>query len=95
MIYIFCFFLHFSTDQVTTDVFTSRMDIFSIEAVDNLCSEQIQKVDRTMTKFREEIETRNKEVRDLHVQISQRRTELIKLINKANNKLEMLKGFTG
>ncbi len=58
---------------------------FSIETIDEL-----QKIDRN----REKIEIRNREVRDLYEQISRHRTELINLIGKANNKLEMFRGFT-
>ncbi|POG59317.1 hypothetical protein GLOIN_2v1722840, partial [Rhizophagus irregularis DAOM 181602=DAOM 197198] len=44
---------------------------------------------------RDMIEKRNKEVRELYEQISRRQAELIKLIQKANNKLDELGKITG
>ncbi|RIA81391.1 hypothetical protein C1645_824779 [Glomus cerebriforme] len=67
---------------------------FSIETIDEIYNEQVQKVDRLIVMSRETLEGRNREIRDLYKQISQRRSELIKLIEKANYKLEMLKEFS-
>ncbi|RIA81388.1 hypothetical protein C1645_790546 [Glomus cerebriforme] len=80
-----------------TEVSTSQMVPpipFSIETVDKVYNEQVQKVDRLIVMSREMLEGRNKEIRDLYKQISQRRSELIKLIEKANHKLEMMKNFS-
>lgn len=67
---------------------------FSMETIDEIYNEQIKRIDRSMLISKKLIETRNREIRDLYEQISKRRTELIELIEKANNKLEMLKVFT-
>jgi hypothetical protein len=66
---------------------------FSIETIDKVYDEQIKKIDYSMLKYKEMIETRNRELRELYKQIFQQRAELIKLIEKANNKLEMLRIF--
>lgn len=67
---------------------------FSIETIDEVYNEQIKRIDRSAVISKNLIEVRNREVRDLYEQISKRRTELIELIEKANNKLQMLRVFT-
>ncbi|PKY54831.1 hypothetical protein RhiirA4_502575 [Rhizophagus irregularis] len=67
---------------------------FSIETIDEIYNEQIKRIDRSAVISKNLIEVRNREVRDLHEQISKRRTELIELIEKANNELQMLRVFT-
>ncbi|GBC08638.1 hypothetical protein RclHR1_08280006 [Rhizophagus clarus] len=66
---------------------------FTIETIDEIYKEQIKRVTRSMLISKEMIETRNREIRDLYEQISQHRSELINLIEKANDKLEKLKMF--
>lgn len=68
---------------------------FTIDMVDKIYNEQIQNYDRLVEINRNIIKKKNKEVRDLHEQITHRRTELIELIQKANNILDELKKFTG
>ncbi|PKK78845.1 hypothetical protein RhiirC2_728656 [Rhizophagus irregularis] len=64
---------------------------FSIETIDEIYNEQIKRIDRSAVISKNLIEVRNREVRDLYEQISKRRTELIELIEEANNKLQMLR----
>ncbi|GES79994.1 hypothetical protein GLOIN_2v1848242 [Rhizophagus clarus] len=66
---------------------------FTIETIDEIYNEQIKRVNHSMLISKEMIETRNREIRDLYEQISQRRSELINLIEKTNDKLEKLKMF--
>jgi hypothetical protein len=70
---------------------------FSIDAIDNLRSEQILKTERHARELvalsRESIDTKYKEVRELAGRISQHQRELNKMIEEANNKLEWLKNF--
>ncbi|CAB4444433.1 unnamed protein product [Rhizophagus irregularis] len=68
---------------------------FTIDIVDKIYNEQIQNYDRLVEINRNIIKKKNKEVRDLHEQITHRQTELIELIQKANNILDELKKFTG
>lgn len=84
-----------TTEASTT---TSQIDVpqmpFSIETIDEIYNEQIKKVENLVLKSKETIETRNQEIRDLYEQISHRRSELIELIEMANNKLNDLKDFS-
>ncbi|RGB35081.1 hypothetical protein C1646_700424, partial [Rhizophagus diaphanus] len=84
-----------TTEASTT---TSQIDVpqmpFSIETINEIYNEQIKKVDNLVLKSKETIETRNQEIRDLYEQISHRRSELIDLIEMANNKLNDLKEFS-
>lgn len=68
---------------------------FTIETIDKVYNEQIQNYDRLIVINRDMIEKRNKEVRELYEQISRRQAELIKLIQKANSKLDELGKITG
>ncbi|GBB99824.1 hypothetical protein RclHR1_36490001 [Rhizophagus clarus] len=68
---------------------------FTMEMVEKVYNQQIQNYDRLIEINREIIEKRHKEVRDLYEQISKRQTDLVKLIELANSKLEDLKNVTG
>jgi hypothetical protein len=68
---------------------------FTIETIDKVYNEQVQNYDRLIVINRDMIEKRNKEVRELYEQISRRQAELIKLIQKANSKLDELGKITG
>ncbi|CAB4440359.1 unnamed protein product [Rhizophagus irregularis] len=87
-----------TTEASTTTSPTSQIDVpqmpFSIETIDEIYNEQIKKVENLVLKSKETIETRNQEIRDLYEQISHRRSELIELIEMANNKLNDLKDFS-
>ncbi|UZO05610.1 uncharacterized protein OCT59_025954 [Rhizophagus irregularis] len=78
---------------------TNQIDVpqlpFTIETIDKVYNEQVQNYDRLIVINRDMIEKRNKEVRELYEQISRRQAELIKLIQKANNKLDELGKITG
>ena len=88
---------------MTAEASTSRIDVdipqlsISIDAVDNLYNDQILKVERRarelMILSKETIDTRYKEVCDLTRKISQYQSELKKMIEDANDKLEKLKDF--
>jgi hypothetical protein len=86
--------IYFSNTTTTNQINVPQIP-FTIETIDNIYNEQIQNYDKLVKINRDMIVKRNKEVHELHEQISRRRTELINLIQKANSKLEELKKFTG
>lgn len=82
------FSFHFSADQITTEILTGRTNtLCSIEAIDNLCNEKVQKVKHIAEKSIEAIEASRKEQID---QISQLRAELVNTIKEANNKINRI-----
>ncbi|GES80003.1 hypothetical protein GLOIN_2v1722788 [Rhizophagus clarus] len=90
-----------SVNNITNKASTSQVDVpqmpFSIEAVNEIYDEQIKKVKEAeilASKSREIIETKSQEVRSLYEEISQRRSELVNLIELANSKLSELKEFS-
>ncbi|RGB35088.1 hypothetical protein C1646_742465 [Rhizophagus diaphanus] len=85
-----------NNNMTTINIHTDVPQIpFTIDMVDKIYNEQIQNYDRLVEINRNIIKKKNKEVRDLHEQITHRQTELIELIQKANNILDELKKFTG
>ncbi|PKY55017.1 hypothetical protein RhiirA4_474196 [Rhizophagus irregularis] len=85
---------YFSNTMTTINIDVPQIP-FTIDIVDKIYNEQIQNYDRLVEINRNIIKKKNKEVRDLHEQITHRQTELIELIQKANNILDELKKFTG
>jgi len=70
---------------------------FSIEMVDELYKKQIQKAERYVQDLligsKKAIDDRYKEIRDFTVQISQRQSELKKMIEEVNDKMERFENF--
>ncbi|CAI2167632.1 2601_t:CDS:2 [Funneliformis geosporum] len=70
---------------------------FSVEMIDELYNKQIQKAEHHVQELlnlsKNSIDVRYKEVRDLTAQIFQRQSELKKMIDEVNDKVEKLKDF--
>ncbi|EXX60729.1 uncharacterized protein OCT59_025951 [Rhizophagus irregularis] len=80
--------MNLNTDQITTEILTGRTGILcSIEEIDNLCNEKVQKVKLIADKSIEAIEAGRKKQTD---QISHLRAELINTIIEAKNKINKI-----
>ncbi|CAB5389480.1 unnamed protein product [Rhizophagus irregularis] len=80
--------MNLNTDQITTEILTGRTGmLFSIEEIDNLCNEKVQKVKLIADKSIAAIEAGRKKQTD---QISHLRAELINTIIEAKNKINKI-----